>query len=137
MTSKVLFDSDVILDCLLKREPHYVESVKALAKALNKTVKGYIASHSVLNLAYILRKKYRQEEIRQLLGELINYLSISAIDDKVIEKALVSDIKDLEDAVVNYSAELANINCIVTRNISDYKNSSVIAITPTEFNKNY
>ena len=135
MTNKVLYDSDVLLDCILKREPHYIESSKALYKAVSHKVEGFIASHSVLNIAYILRKKYSNSELRSLLKKLINYLPVISIDSRVINKALDSDIKDLEDAVINYSAEINGVNCIITRNLEDYKNSTVLAISPYEFNR--
>ena len=135
MTNKVLYDSDVLLDCILKRDPHYIESSKALYKAVSHKVEGFIASHSVLNIAYILRKKYSNSELRSLLKKLINYLPVISIDSRVINKALDSDIKDLEDAVINYSAEINGVNCIITRNLEDYKNSTVLAISPYEFNR--
>ena len=135
MTNKVLYDSDVLLDCILKREPHYIESSKALYKAVSHKVEGFIASHSVLNIAYILRKKYSNSELRSLLKELINYLPVISIDSRVINNALDSDIKNLEDAVINYSAEINGVNCIITRNLEDYKNSTVLAVSPYEFNR--
>lgn len=135
MTKKVLFDSDVLLDCILKREPHYIESSKALYKAINHKVKGFIASHSILNIAYILRKKYSNSELRSLLKELIIYLPVISIDSRVINKALDSDIKDLEDAVINYSAEINGVDCIITRNLEDYRKSTVLAVSPYEFNR--
>ena len=135
MTNKVLYDSDVLLDCILKREPHYIESSKALYKAVSHKVEGFIASHSVLNIAYILRKKYSNSELRSLLKELINYLPVISIDSRVINKALDSDIKDLEDAVINYSAEINGVNCIITRNLEEYKKSTVLAVSPYEFNR--
>ena len=135
MINKVLYDSDVLLDCILKREPHYIESSKALYKAVSHKINGFIASHSVLNIAYILRKNYSISELRSLLKELISYLPVISVDSRVIDKALDSDIKDLEDAVINYSAELNCVSCIITRNIDDYKNSTVLAVTPYEFNR--
>ena len=135
MTKKVLYDSDVLLDCILKREPHYIESSKALYKAINHKVKGFIASHSILNIAYILRKKYSNSELRSLLKELIIYLPVISIDSRVINKALDSDIKDLEDAVINYSTEINGVDCIITRNLEDYGKSTVLAVSPYEFNR--
>ena len=38
---------------------------------------------------------------------------------------------------MNYSAELNGVSSIITRNIDDYKNSTVLAVTPYEFNRQY
>lgn len=45
-------------------------------------------------------------------------------------KLFIVYIIDLEDAVINYSAELNGVSCIITSNIDDYKNSTVLAVRP-------
>jgi hypothetical protein len=40
--------------------------------------------------------------------------------------------KDFEDSIIMSSASLNNMNYIITRNLKDFKNSPVRAITPSE-----
>ena len=57
-------------------------------------------------------------------------------DKDVILKALNSNFSDFEDALQNYSAELnVYIDIIVTRNIKDFKNSSLGVMTPGNYLK--
>ena len=47
-------------------------------------------------------------------------------------KAADLDFADYEDALQSVCATRANVNYIVTRNIKDFKNSTVAAIKPSE-----
>ena len=59
-------------------------------------------------------------------------------DKAVIVKALNSGFKDFEDALQSFSAEVScEIDMIVTRNIKDYKYSSLIIISPDDFIKSF
>ena len=58
------------------------------------------------------------------------------MDKNVIVSALNSRFKDFEDALQNYSAVNAgNIDLILTRNIKDFKNSEIGALTPEDYIK--
>jgi predicted nucleic acid-binding protein len=50
---RVLFDSDVLLDVLDKREPHFQASVQALNTVKTGKTQGYISGHAVTNIYYI------------------------------------------------------------------------------------
>ena len=57
-------------------------------------------------------------------------------DRDVILKALNSNFKDFEDALQNYSAELnGQVDLIVTRNVKDFKHSSLGVMTPGNYLK--
>jgi hypothetical protein len=49
---------------------------------------------------------------------------------------LSSGFKDFEDALQNYSAEISgDIDVIITRNIKDFKNSTLGVMTPENYLK--
>ena len=52
----VLIDIDVILDVLAKREPFVGPAVRLWAMVETKLVRGYLASHSITTLFYLIRK---------------------------------------------------------------------------------
>ena len=54
---------------------------------------------------------------------------------KIVDLALTSKLKDLEDAIQLYAAKERKIKYLVTRNIKDYKDSEVTAVTAEEYNK--
>ena len=51
----------------------------------------------------------------------------------VIERALVSGIKDFEDAVLDESGKLAGADAVITRNDKDFVKSTLKVFTPHEF----
>jgi hypothetical protein len=51
----------------------------------------------------------------------------------ILKRALKSKVKDFEDAIQRTTAlTIADMNSIITRNIKDFKESEVNAITPDE-----
>ena len=63
-------------------------------------------------------------------------LEVLTTEKDVILKALNSGFRDFEDALQNYSAELnGSIDLIITRNIKDFKNSSLGIMTPGNYLK--
>jgi predicted nucleic acid-binding protein len=47
--------------------------------------------------------------------------------------SLASDFKDFEDAVQCYSAVTAKVDCLITRNKTDYVTNILSIMTPEEF----
>ena len=51
-----------------------------------------------------------------------------------IIQALKNDFSDFEDSVQFFSAlTVENLDAIITRNIKDYKNSTIAVMTPQDF----
>ena len=71
---RVLFDSDVLLDVLAKRQPFVIDSAKALNTVAKGQVEGYISGHAVTNIYYILRRQIGSEIAKKSLSKLLQYL---------------------------------------------------------------
>jgi hypothetical protein len=70
------------------------------------------------------------------LSQLVAITHILTINRTSIVQALNSSFKDFEDALQNYSAETSgSINIIITRNLKDFKNSSLSVMTPENYLK--
>ena len=70
------------------------------------------------------------------LKELLRIIDIAEINKEVIIEALNSKFKDFEDALQHFSAKSEKeIKLILTRNIKDYKTSSLPVMTPETFLK--
>jgi predicted nucleic acid-binding protein len=83
---------------------------------------------------YILRKNFSDKEMREILLGLCNLFSICNVDETIIISALrESSFKDFEDCIQSQCAVFVNADYIVTRNIKDFTNSRIRAITPQDF----
>jgi predicted nucleic acid-binding protein len=127
---KVLFDSDVLLDVLLNRHPFIVDSAQALNTVATEQIKGYLAGHAVTNLYYIMRRQLNSAITHKKLNQLLQRIEVASVTDNIIRSALQNPMPDFEDAVTSEAAYAAQIDLIVTRNISDFEKSPVFAILP-------
>lgn len=90
----------------------------------------------ISNVYYLLKQSSTHEKVIEKLTQLITITEVLATDKDVILKALNSNFSDFEDALQNYSAELnGHIDIIITRNIKDFKNSSLGVMTPGNYLK--
>jgi hypothetical protein len=63
--------------------------------------------------------------------ELSTYLQIIPIDADIIRKGLKSKHKDFEDALqILCAGSIQKMDCIVTRNIKDFKDADIPVISP-------
>lgn len=132
----ILVDTNIILDVIVRREPFVNESRKVLELCARKKIKGYIAFHSVSNIYFILRKKFSNEERRQLLYGILKILKVAgASHEKVLTALEEKEFEDFEDCLQEKCAEEIEAECIVTRNVEDYTNSIIPAETPHDFLK--
>ncbi len=132
----VFIDSDILMDFLVKREPFFHDASKILSRCEKKQLNGYTTPVIICNIYYLIRRVEKHEKTIQKLRKLMNFLDILIIDKQDIINALESNFSDFEDALQNYAAKREqNIDVIITRNIKDYKHSSLSVMTPTEFLK--
>ncbi len=129
---KILFDTNVILDIALKREPFFTDSVRLFDKIDEKIINGFISATSVTDIYYIASKETDKKRAREFLFDLIQIVDIIGVDKEVIIDALESDIKDFEDAVQAISAGYNEIEIIVTRNVKDFINCGLEVLEPKE-----
>jgi len=131
-TNQVLIDLNIILDVLQRREPFYQMSAGVLASIETGQVAGCVAAHSLTTLFYLLKKHLSADHARVALTELLNLVSVAAVDQSVIEQALNLPYEDFEDAVQMMAAVRAGAGYLITRNPRDYKEGPLPALMPAE-----
>ena len=131
--NKVFVDTDVILDLLAERVPFFHFSAVLFTFAEMKKLELYTSPLVLANTFYILRKQLGNNEARNALRKLRILLHVVDSSESIIDKALNSDFADFEDAIQYYTALEHEITVILTRNLRDYKNASVIVQTPEAF----
>lgn len=130
---RVLFDTNILLDLVLDREP-FVEAAAALLELHEQgRIDGYISSITPINVFYLTRKNKGIEIARRAVQELLATLSVCALDRFILEDAHSLAFMDYEDAVQHATAIASNLDAIVTRNLKDYKNATLPVFSPVEF----
>jgi len=134
--TNILLDTDIILDFFFDRKPHSEYSAMVLSLCELNEIKGFITPVILSNLYYLLEQSSTHERVIEKLSQLISITEVLLIDRTSIIRALNSNFNDFEDALQNFSAECnGNINLILTRNLKDFKNSSLGVMTPENYLK--
>ena len=132
---KVFLDTDVILDLLTEREPHFEAAVELFLQIQDRTIQAYTSPVIIANIFYILNKHLGSKKAIQSIIKLKLLVKVLNCGDRVIELALSSNFKDFEDAIQYYTALENNIDILITRNVKDYKTANITISTPLEYIK--
>lgn len=131
---KILVDTNIILDVLLKREPYNKAAQVIMTKCADREITGYLAAHSIPNIFYVLRKEYSQEERRKFIKNLCEIFRISDLNaEKIISAIDNEQFSDFEDCLQEECAVAETVDYIVTRNPADFKQSRVKVVEPDDF----
>ena len=129
---KILIDTNVILDVLCGRPEFVDDSLKVFKYCEANQLTGCISALSIPNIVYIMRKELDNEKIKDILNTFTLLFTIVDLRESDLIKGADLDFSDYEDALQSICASRVKANYIVTRNIKDFKNSSVPAIKPSE-----
>jgi predicted nucleic acid-binding protein len=134
---KIFVDTNIIVDLIADRKPFSKFAIDLFSKAENKKIKLFTSSHSIVTTHYLLKKYIEEKDLRNILYDLTDYITIIPIEGETIKKGLRSKHKDFEDALQIICANsIEKIDCIVTRNIKDFKDCEITVLTPDElYNK--
>lgn len=130
---KLFLDVNVVLDVLNDREPHAEDSAYVLQRVEQEQDEGLLCALTFPILDYLLTRNLPQSEARALLRDLRTFLDVAPVDDRVVDRALNSDIQNYEDAVQYYSAIDAGAEALITRNLNDFPAGELNLFTPEEY----
>lgn len=100
MVSKILIDTNVLIDYILEREPFFDDAMRVISSCIDGSVKGYIAAHSISNMFFILRKDFTIKERREILSNLCTIFEVEGIDKSKLMLALSNEkFSDFEDCL--------------------------------------
>jgi predicted nucleic acid-binding protein len=126
----------VILDFFFDREPYSEYAAQVLNLCEEQKIKGFVTPVAISNVYHLLRKIGKHELIIEKLKQLLTIIDIAEMDKTIVLNALNSQFKDFEDALQNFSAlGKENINVILTRNLKDFKKSTLAIMTPESYLK--
>lgn len=126
-------DTNVVLDVLARRDPHFVNSANVLAVIESGRASGYIAANTFTTIHYLLAKHLGPKKAAATLLDVSKLFRIEAVTHEILLQALSLGWKDFEDAVQAVCAVQCKADYLITRNLADFKNSPVPAISPAGF----
>lgn len=128
---KLFLDTNVLIDFLLERAPFYEAAAMIISYAAEKRISVSVSAISVVNANFICieRCKMPLTIFRRKMDFLRKFMEVSCIDSAIIFQAYDEMWKDFEDGVQYQSALRCCADYIVTRNIQDFEQTEVPAIS--------
>ncbi|MNQ64751.1 PIN domain protein [compost metagenome] len=130
---RLYLDTNVILDLILNRAPFFDDIARIITLYEMGECELFTSSVSIVNCNYILGKNIDRKQVIENLKILRSFCSILTVSELEIDKSLNSNFKDFEDAVQYFTCIKNDCNFIITRDLKDFKNSEIPAISPKEF----
>lgn len=129
---RILLDTNVVLDVLLKREP-WQDKAAALWQAVDDgQVIAYLPASTVTDIFYIARRLTDIVRARQSVQICLDAFNIGTIDRAVLERAQILSGSDYEDNVQVACAEMNNLDAIITRDPKGFAGSPIAIWSPAE-----
>lgn len=133
---KLLLDTNVVVDFLHEREPHYRKTRLLMLAGRVGEFDLWITSSQVTDLVYILSDGGKRSELPRVLEQLRGlrtFVNVYAVGDREVDRALATLWKDPEDALIFEAALAMKADAIVTRNQGDFESALVKVVDCDEF----
>jgi len=130
---KLFIDTNILVDLIADRKPFSKHAIQIFQKAEANEIQLFTSSHSIATTHYLMKKYIEEKELREVLNNLLDYLTVIAVDVDILKKGLRSNHKDFEDSIqILCASSVEKMDYIVTRNTKDFKGSEIPAFNPDE-----
>jgi len=131
---KLFIDTNIVIDLLSRREPFFEEAAELFSLADKKQVELSVSSLTIANTSYALLRQMDSNKAKSVLRKLRLILKILPLDDKIIGLALNDETySDFKDGLQYFTAIEYGQELIITRNLKDFNNSKLPAMTARQF----
>ena len=139
MVFKIIPDANILLDLMLKRSDDYEDLLRIYQSIVENRYHGFVTTSIVHTCGYWLSKAFTEMYAKQTLIGLLNDVRIIDAPHRIVEDALYSDMKDIEDALQYYTALHHKLDVFISRDKGFIKSSKPIlpVLHPKDFIKRY
>lgn len=130
---KILFDTNVLLDFILEREPFFGEASILLTAVATDQIQGFATATTITDIFYIVRRQTQSDRAAlNAVQNILELLDICGVDRSTIEQAITLNLPDFEDAIQCACAIAELADAIVTRDSSGFQGSRIPIYSPTQ-----
>lgn len=128
-----MIDTNIVIDFLAAREPFAANAKAVFGLCERGRITGIITASAMTDIYYVMRKIIGKERALENLRLLLLNFEVADVGKSDLLRVAGSEVEDLEDALVDVCAKRAKAECIITRDLNGFQNSSVPAMPPEEF----
>lgn len=130
---RVFRDTNIILDILTRRQPHYADSQSVLDRCGELACEVFIAWHGLATAFYVFGTVVGEATAQAAMEGFLQNARVATVGDSDARRAFRLGFSDYEDALQSVAAEACAADCIITRNETDFAKSSLRVLTPAVF----
>ena len=130
---RVFLDTNILLDVLLNREEFIADSNAVILRCEAAGAQMFIAWHGLATAYYLLKRGRTELEALAEVDKILAWARVASATDAGARLARRLSCGDFEDALQAVSAETCGADWLVTRNVDDFSQSRVPALTPKDF----
>ena len=125
--TRVLLDTNVVLDVLLDRHPWNVQAIAIWQAHLRNEIAAHMTATSVTDVFYVARRLAGREQAWRAIRACLDQLYVIAVGATELQAAVNSGGRDFEDGLQVACATAAGLDAIVTRD----RNRSRVGACPS------
>lgn len=129
---RILLDTNVMLDQLLRREPWYTQAQPFWQARDARQFVTYLPASSITDLYYIGTRHIGRAAAHQSIAWCVQEMGIVPITLGVIQAALAIAGPDFEDDVIIACAQRGKCDYIATRDVAGFRHSPLPVMEPPE-----
>ncbi|SJM91561.1 conserved hypothetical protein [Crenothrix polyspora] len=129
---KIVFDTNIVLDVLLKREPFAGVAINLFTAVEQNVIRGFLCATTITTIDYLVAKAKDRHLAKQATNHLLQLFDIAEVNHTILKTAVNSDFNDFEDAVLYQAGCYAAVDGFVTRNVKDFKKAELPIYNPDE-----
>jgi predicted nucleic acid-binding protein len=138
MVYKIFLDINIVVDFYVEARANHLIAQQIFELTELNRVKVYTSESVINTTAYILRKDFPVEELKNIFDEMLQFVVILPCNNNTIRKAYQNNIKDMEDAVLYQIALENGLDFFISNDIADFKklnNKRLPVLTSPDFIK--
>ena len=129
---RVLLDTSVVLDHLLRRSPCVAEQLDFWQAVWDGRIHEYVSATMVTDIFYIARRALGLARAFAAIHECLEAFRVSKVDGDVLTRALRLAGSDFEDNVQIACANIKGVDAIVTRDPAGFRAAGIPVLSPAE-----
>lgn len=130
---RLMIDTNIFLDVLIKREPFYTDSKAVLELCENKKIYGFISASNAIDIFYLIHRQLHNIDLAyKALGSAFDIAKVLTVTNDDVLNAYIQRALDFEDCLLATCAIANKCDAIVTRNKKDFLTFEITLLTPEE-----
>jgi predicted nucleic acid-binding protein len=127
---RVLLDTNVVLDSLLRRPPWHVVADRILEATRQRRLSCEVTTLTIANLFYVGRRLVGRVRARTDVRTCLETFGVLGVSRATLDAADAMPGRDFEDNIQIAAAQAAGLDAIVTRDPGDFVASPVPVLSP-------